>query len=204
MRTRIGIAIIAAAALGACASIETFRAAPRNLCHDEPVTLTWAASGTVRLEADPPANGTGNKPSSGTQVFHPHESTRFMLTAHGLFSSAAAEADVEVAPPPREFGGLAACTPEGVVLPLHLDSPQVSAGLAVGTVTNMQTRTLVLAKEGVTATLPAGTTSRAFARQRVLGGWDLKAPLAPGESCEAALASVAQRLSVRIAFACGE
>jgi hypothetical protein len=127
------------------------------------------------------------------------------MVRHG-FSSQTAEADVAVVPPAREFGGLSSCSAAEhvVTLSVSLAEPQVSSAVTVASVTNMNPRDIVLTKGDVRDTIAPGAASSAFAGQPAMGIWTLRVLLAPDETCEHALASVAHRLTFRIAFACGE
>jgi|SRR5262245_40078423 len=187
-----------------CASIEAFSANPRTVCAGDPVTVAWAATGEVTIGAEPPLPDTGAKPSSGSQRFVVERNTRFTVQASRVFSDARTEADVVVASPAREFGGVAACSPteRAIALTVPLSERQVSSTLRVSSVTNVNARAIVLAKGAVSATLPAGGRSAAFDGEPLAGTWTLRADLAPGESCEAALPSVASRLTFRVGFGC--
>ena len=111
-----------------------------------------------------------------------------------------------VAPPAREYGGVAACSSaeRAIALTVPLGERQVSSTLKVSSVINANPRAIVLAKGSARATIPAGGRSAAFDREPVAGTWTLRADLAPGESCEDALRTVASRLTFRVGFGCGE
>jgi hypothetical protein len=189
-----------------CASIESFRASPRSACVGDAVTVTWAATGDVVLSADPVLPDAGPKASSGSEQFTLSRTTRFTLHVHRGFSSETAEVDVVVTPQAEEFGGLATCASaeHAILLSVPLGEPQVSASLTVASVTNMNPREIVLAKGHIQAIVPVGSCSTAFDRQPAAGTWTLQAQLAPNESCDDALRSVANRLTFQIAFRCGE
>ncbi len=199
--------ILGAALITGCASIESFHAAPRNVCAGDTVNVTWQAKGTVELTSAPPAHQTSASSSEGSAQFVVQESTRFALNASRVFSKKTALADVVmVGRESKEFGDLAQCESpaEGVVLSLVLQDPQVSSALRVMTVTNMNARPIVLRKENVRVALTAGQTSSAFATQPAVGLWEVTAALNPQETCDEALAELRDRLSIRIAFSCRE
>ena len=189
-----------------CASIESFSANPRTACAGDAVTVTWAAVGDVTIGSEPAVADVGSKASAGSQQFIVDRDTRFTLKASRLFSCKRTEADVVVAPPAREYGGVAACSSaeRAIALTVPLGERQVSSTLKVSSVTNANPRTIVLAKGSVRATIPAGGRSAAFDREPVAGTWTLRADLAPGESCDDALRTVASRLTFRVGFGCGE
>jgi len=189
-----------------CASIENFSANPRTACAGDAVTVTWAAVGDVTIGSEPPVADIGAKASSGSQRFVIDRNTRFTLKTSRLFSCKRTEADVVVAPPAREFGGIAACSAadRAIALTVPLDERQVSSALKVSSVTNANRRAIVLAKGGRQATIPAGGRSAEFDREPVAGTWTLRTELAPSESCEDALRAVANRLTFRVGFGCGE
>jgi hypothetical protein len=85
-----------------------------------------------------------------------------------------------------------------------LGERQVSSTLTVSSVTNANPRAIVLAKGSRQATIPSRGRSTEFDREPVAGTWTLRADLAPGESCEDALRVVANRLTFRVGFGCGD
>src|SRR2546426_12151712 len=93
-----------------CASIEAFSANPRTACAGDAVAVTWAAVGDVTIGSEPAVSDLGPKASAGSQQFIVERDTRFTLKASRLFSCKRTEADVVVAPPAREYGGVAACS----------------------------------------------------------------------------------------------
>src|SRR2546425_13067650 len=139
-----------------CASIESFSANPRTACAGDAVTVTWAAVGDVTIGSEPTVADSGPKASAGSQKFVVERDTRFTLKASRLFSCKRTEADVVVAPPVREYGGVAACpTPRaGSALTVPLGRRQGSAALKGSSVTNGNPRPIVLATGSRRATLP--------------------------------------------------
>jgi hypothetical protein len=210
MRTQLFVvlrSIVPAAVLCVgCASIEGFSANPRTACAGDPVTVAWAAIGNVTIGSEPAVADIGPKASTGSQQFIVDRDTRFTLKASRVFSCKRTEADVVVAPPAREYGGVAACSTveRAIALTVPLGERQVSSALKVSSVTNANPRSIVLAKGSVQATIPVGGRSAAFDREPVAGTWTLRADLAPGESCDDALRTVASRLTFRVGFGCGE
>ena len=170
------------------------------------MTVAWAATGDVVLKADPPLPQIGAKDSSGSDRFQPAQPTRFVLLVTRMLSKASAEADVAVAPREREYGGLAMCpAPTGPVsLSVPLGEPQLSSSVKVRSVTNMNRRTLAITKDGVNASIPAGGSSAEFNGRAGVGTWELRATPEPGETCDGALAALANRLTFKLVFACGE
>ncbi|HYR93323.1 MAG TPA: hypothetical protein VEP48_03870 [Methylomirabilota bacterium] len=160
----------------------------------------------MTISAEPAVSDIGPKASSGSQRFIVDRDTRFTLKATRLLSCKTTEADVAVAPPSREYGGVAACSSaeRTIALTVPLAEGQVSSALKVSSVTNVNARPIVLAKGSVRATIPARGHSAAFDREPVAGAWTLQADLAPGESCEDALRLMASRLTFRVGFGCGQ
>ena len=189
-----------------CASIKSFQASPRNICAGDTVTVSWQANGQVELSANPTVPGTGSKQSNGSEKFVLQESTRFTLNAECLFSQKTAEADVTVvANAQREFGDLANCaSPDGLRLSLNLQEPQVSSGLNVVSVTNMNARLISLTKDNKTVTIAPGQTTTNFEPTSATGLWEVKSALNTNETCDDALGAVHDRLTFRLAFACHE
>jgi hypothetical protein len=199
------VAVLLPVILAGCVSIKSFQASPRNVCAGDTVTVSWHATGHVELEANPPLAHTGSKPSVGAEQFLVQQTTRFVLNTQCLFSHKTAEADVVVvANASKEFGGLVSCMmPEQkLTLSVPLQEPQVSSALRVTSVTNMNTRPIMLSKENVRVTLLPAQTSRAFEHQAALGSWEVTAPLNPNETCDDALEAVRDRLTFQIAFSC--
>jgi len=199
------VAVLLPLILAGCVSIKSFQASPRNVCAGDTVTVSWHATGHVELEANPPIAHTGSKPSVGAEQFLVQQTTRFVLNTQCLISHKTAEADVVVvANASKEFGGLVSCMmPEQkLTLSVPLQEPQVSSALRVTSVTNMNTRPIMLSKENVRVTLLPAQTSRAFEHQAALGSWEVTAPLNPNETCDDALEAVRDRLTFQIAFSC--
>lgn len=200
-----GVAIVAflAMSLSTCAHIENFRADPRNACRGDLVTVRWSARWHPGLEATPEVPGTGAVSGTGERLFKLEETTRFVLTARGLFDEQTAEVDVEVAPPELGFGEKADCS-EGAGLrtefPLHT---QLSTAFRVDTVANVLPRAISVTKGQQEVKLKAHGESDALRGQPATGTWILTSPLDPGETCENALRSVRQRLRLRIRLVCG-
>jgi len=189
-----------------CASIGAFSANPRTVCAGDPVTVTWAAVGDVTIGAEPAVPEIGPKASSGSQRFVVERDTRFTLKASRLCSCKSTEADVVVAPPAREYGGVAACSSaeRAIALTVPLGERQVSSALKVSSVTNGNLRPIVIAKGAAHATVPPGGRSAAFDGEPVAGTWTLRADLRPSEACEDALRALASRLTFRVGFGCGQ
>jgi hypothetical protein len=189
-----------------CASIEAFSANPRTACTGDAVTVTWAAVGDVTISSEPAVADIGPKPSAGSQRFVVERDTRFTLQASRFLSSERTEADVVILPAAREYGGVAACSSadRAIALSVPLGERQVSSALKVASVTNANPRAIVLGKGSKQATIPPSGRSAEFDREPVAGTWTLRADLAPGESCEDALRTVANRLTFRVGFGCGE
>lgn len=189
--------------LAACAHIDHFGAEPRNACAGDEIRVRWDAAGSVELAAKPPLPGTGSLPSHGEASFRVEEDTRFVLRAHRLLRDARAEADVEVAPAEQGFGEVARCSQDQGVRAEFALATQLSEGFRVGAVRNVLERTVEVEKGGRRVVLSPGEKSAALQGEPVVGTWLLRSPLAPGETCDAALRSVRQRLQVAIGLACG-
>lgn len=190
--------------LSACASIEHFRAEPRNACRGDTIAVTWEAQGCVRLAAAPELPGAGSQPSRGEASFAVDEDTRFTLTADGLFGEETAEADVVVAPPELTFGAVAECLPgrDGIRADFTL-ADQLGPGFRVASLSNVQGRPLAVRRGGRQTSLAPGSANDALRGEPARGHWTLTSPLAEGESCEDALRSIRQRLRIRIHLVCG-
>ena len=202
--SRLVFALLLATCLSACASIQTFQAKPRNACGGDAVSVSWQASVPVELSAKPTLPGTGAMPPSGTATFTVAKSTRFVLTARGMFGEKTAEADIEVAPEVQTFGSFANCSSdERALTSVFSLTNQLAPTFAVKSVRNAYPRELIVRKDDREARLAAGEASDALRDTPVLGKWRLDAPLAPGETCDAALRSVRQRLSVEVHLDCG-
>ncbi len=191
-------------AFTSCASIQSFQASPRNICAGDTVTVSWQANGQVALSANPSVPGTGSKQSSGSEKFTIQQSTRFALNAECLFSRKTAETDIAVvANAQREFGGLASCAiPEGMILSLTLQEPQVSSALKVLSVTNMNARPISIAKDNKPVIIAPGQTTTGFEPTSATGLWEVKSALNTNETCDDALAALHDRLTFRLAFVC--
>jgi hypothetical protein len=205
-RAVTALGLVVALLLAGCASVQSFVASPRTVCAGDAVTVSWAAEGTVELQSEPPLPRIGPKEAAGSETFRPAQATRFSLRVTRLLSSETAEADVAVAPREREFGGLAMCAPAAgaVSLSVPLGESQLSSAIKLASVTNMNPRQTTISKGGVAAAIAPGGTSTEFRGQPAVGAWELRVPLAPGETCDAALGALANRLTFKLRFICGE
>jgi hypothetical protein len=200
-RGRLALAFLALA-FAACARIDRFVVEPRRVCEGEEVRLSWAASGRVRLDASPAHPIAGAKSDEGEQRVAVDRTTAFTLSARGLLRDDARQVDVVVAPPPRGFGEVAACGADELHTRFTLGQT-IAEGLRVEALRNVLDRALFVAKDGRSVRLEPGERSDALRGTSVRGTWALTSPLAPGESCEQALASIRQRLQVEIDMGCG-
>jgi hypothetical protein len=189
----------------ACAHVHKLTATPGDACPGGEVTVTWDAFGSTTLTSAPILTGTGRQKAQGSRTFQISETTRFTLTAHHLLCDDSAEADVVVTgPDPLGFGDIAQCDDGRRLLSasVELDS-QVAPNLDVDSIRNPGQRPLVVSKDDVNVSLPAGAKSGPIERLRARGTWSLESPLEPGETCERALRSVRQRLQFEFQPRCG-
>lgn len=187
-----------------CASIQSFDARPRNACEGDAVIVSWQATGRVSLRSLPDLPDTVEVPEAGSRSFAVTAPTRFELEARGAFGDASAEAEIDVAPQRHTFGEIASCASEGGSLRavMQLDT-QLSPAFRIASVDNVLSREIGVEKDGRTAHLAPGAQSAALSGLPVLGEWILTSPLSDGETCDATLRSIRQRLRVQIHLVCG-
>lgn len=213
------IPVVLGMLLGGClpkARVEQFTARPFVACPGDAITLSWRTNGNVTLSAEPEVPGLGKRDSSGREtvplpagpgptVFNIHVS-RFL----GLKKT---DTSGEVVSPPlaREYAVVDAegeadfsCLEQerAVEAFFVLDAEDISSGVRIGQVTNMNIRRLVLGKDGVSKTLEEGEVA-AFEGTPAQGRWSLRVPLEEGETCEAAIDDVDGRLIIKLQLACG-
>jgi hypothetical protein len=202
-------ALLAAPLLAGCAQIKTFTVAPSTICPGETVKIDWAATGnhgSVTLDAVPPLSGTGEVPAEGSRMLHPAENTRFILKAPGVLKSAQREWDVQVVPgkSARIWGGVAQCTGEqpSVSTSFTLQQQDTSSGIHAELVTNNYPRPLIVRKDGVEVEIPPKGGTDRFRNVTTVGTWTITSPVPPEETCDSALAAVANRLTITAQMSC--
>lgn len=203
--TRIGSLITVIGLISGCASIHHFAVTPRATCEGNTVKAAWSADGRVVLTSTPKLKGTGEQPSSGERQFVVHRPTHFELQAHGLFESKKAEADVDVAAQRHGYSAVAECRPADRLITTQIKlGQQISKQFTVQAIGNQMNRALHVAKDGRAETIPAHGQSDSMAGLHAQGTWHLATPLKPAETCESALRSIRQRLSMQLTLACKE
>jgi hypothetical protein len=173
------------------------------------VKIDWAATGnhgSVTLDAVPPLSGTGEVPAEGSRMLHPAENTRFILKAPGVLKSAQREWDVQVVPgkSARIWGGVAQCTGEqpSVSTSFTLQQQDTSSGIHAELVTNNYPRPLIVRKDGVEVEIPPKGGTDRFRNVTTVGTWTITSPVPPEETCDSALAAVANRLTITAQMSC--
>ena len=194
-------------ALSGCAEVQVFDVYPRIVCPKDEVRVIWSASGSVEITPKVTVPG-GKEPGSagtGTAPVSSEPKTRFQLTARRLFGNATAEWDVEVIPKAKDYAEKATCDETRHELEAKFVLGEaLSPRIEVQSVRNVLERELLVLKEGAEVHLEQGATSEALKGRLALGTWTLRSPLGPQESCESALHSVRQFLTVSVQFQCGE
>lgn len=87
--------VVVVVASGNQPMVKTFTATPQTVAPGEMVTLSWEAANSTGVTID---NGIGAKPTTGTEVVVPTETTIYTLTASGPGGSAIASVTVTVVP----------------------------------------------------------------------------------------------------------
>lgn len=209
-RSPLPLLLCGAVALTGCASqIHHFSVAPGMACAGEPVTASWeVGKGEVSLEADRALPGLGPQPRQGRREFTLEADTRFTLKARGALQTARRETVVRVLPAASKLAldGAAACERAlgAVAVTLSVfSSDVVTPASRALTLANPYPRLLIVSKDGVEEALaPLGTTER-FKDSPAAGRWRVSAPLAPDETCAAALEQLAHRLRLQAQLSCG-
>lgn len=209
-RSSLPLLLCGAVALTGCgaASINRFSVAPYVACAGEPVTASWdVGAGQAWLEADRALPGLGPQPQQGRREFTLDADTRFILKAHGPLKTAQSEVDVRVLPAsaPLALGGVAACEPAlgRLAVTLTVSNEVVAPASRALTLANPYPRLLIVSKDGVEAALAPHGATELFKDRPAAGRWRVATPLAPDETCAAALDEVAQRLTVQAQLSCG-
>src|SRR5262245_54016164 len=86
-----------AAAFGCAGKIHTFTVSRQFVCPAEPITVTWEASGTTTLSAEPPVDGLGRVSESGSRDVTVQASTLFTLKAARIGGTATRKQEVALA-----------------------------------------------------------------------------------------------------------
>jgi hypothetical protein len=204
--------------LGGClpkARIEQFTARPFIACPGDAITLRWRTNGNVTLSAEPGIPGLGKRDASGRETVTLPEGpgpTVFGIEVSRFFGLKKTSTSGEVLSPPlaREHGVVDAegetdfsCLEQerAVEAFLILDEENLSPGVLIEQVTNMNVRRLVLGKDGVSKTLEEGKAAT-FEGMSAQGRWSLRVPLEEGETCETAIDDVDGRLLIKLQLAC--
>ncbi|MCA9551613.1 MAG: hypothetical protein KC933_16365 [Myxococcales bacterium] len=204
-RCAFAIPLLAAILLGACAHVRRIEVRPDAVCANDLVELSWEASGRATLSSEPNRDDLGNVEEVGTRELRFTTTSTLTLVATGFFEDTARGfAQVRVAQRSQTFGEVAECDEVERRLVTTLEfGHHLSPRHRVAVVRNLMPRPLIVEKDGQTTRINGLSASRELAETEARGVWRLSSPLAKGETCEEAFASVRSRLQVTLTLECG-
>jgi hypothetical protein len=171
-----------------CPAIAKFDAQPRTTCAGRPVTLSWDTTGATVLVPTPAAACHDADGHDAGQACVVTRDTLFQLQASRGGSTVRAEQEVEVVPRDgREFaiGERTQCAGSEVVAVATLPPQAWDATVRVDRVVADTDRRLTIVHDDRSAVLqPNADTTEVFRGTPVGGAWTLRAPIAPGETCD--------------------
>lgn len=190
--TRIVLLPLAFALLGCGPSINSFRAEPNVICKGSRSHLSWDASTSGTLSAQPPLEGIGAVSKASVAEVFPQEATTFRLDVQSAFGKTSREVSVDVRQAGSDAKPLGAPISDpsakcdsvtGVSVTANAPANFWDSSLRVGSVGSRDGRAYHVEHGGKVAEIAPGSTTSAFAGQPVSGEWKLVTPLVSGEVC---------------------
>ena len=202
-------ASILALLLVGCAVRADLRAKPDAVCAGRAVRLTWDASHSGELSADPADPALGEVSASGQKMVHPRVTTTYHLRASSGLGSATSDAKVTVVSPPAqpspirgeisdEGGG---CAPGKLWVTARVAPDAWDARLRIDQVLSADGRSYRVQHAATMAEVTPDEPSFALRDLPPAGAWKLETPLRPGESCGA---TAPESLAVAVTFVCAD
>lgn len=193
-----------------CAATAELHAKPDTVCAGRGVRLTWDASSSGELSADPVDASLGSVADSGQKMVRPKVTTTYRLRVTSGFASRTAEAKVQVVTPPpggSTIRGVTAdegsgCAPGKLWVTARVEPGTWDSRLRIDQVRSTDGRAYRVQHAAQTAEVPADGASDALRDLPPAGGWRLETPLRAGETCGGE--SAPDSLSVALTFVCAD
>jgi hypothetical protein len=202
--------VLVLAAAPACSTPgASLRAEPNVICPGDPVTLTWTATDSATITADPPgASGLGDVPLTGARKVSPSVTTTYTLTVRHYFKQNSSQASVDVRPdlPGSKRIGQSVSDPSAdcdsssvwvtAIAPANFWSPR----LLVGRIASSDGRSYRVEHGGKSADIDPAHPSDLLRNLPVAGPWKLSTTLKSGEACHH---NVPNTLAIDVFGVCG-
>jgi hypothetical protein len=185
-------------------------AKPEIVCAGRTVRLTWDASGSGELGAEPADASLGDVAASGTRSVRPKATTTYHLRVGSPFSSVTSSTTVKViAVPelPTPIRGAFAdegsgCAPGRIWVTARVPADAWDSRLRVNFVSSADGRAYRVEHAGRAAELGVDTPSDELRDLPISGAWKLETALRPGEVCGESSAPAS--LAVNVGFVCAD
>ncbi len=196
-------------ALG-CAATAELRARPESVCMGRAVRLTWDASQSGELSAEPVDPELGEVEASGQKTVKPRVTTTYRLRVGSLFGSVASDATVKVVNVPAEPAAIrgatgdegSGCAPGRMWVTARVPGDAWDARLRVNQVSTADGRAYRVEHAGRSGEVTPGAPSDALRDLPIAGAWKLATALRQGETCGDS--SAPESLAVSVDFVCAD
>jgi len=198
------ICISAILSFQACAKVNDFNVEPLRACPGGYAKVQWNVDGSAHLNSAPPVQGSGPLPSSGDKQLKIDKPTLLTLTAETFLNSVHREQKIETELQSAGLRDAAHCDHKSkrLLTRIVLKENRFSLRVVVNSVKNDYWRPLIVKKDSRYDLFPTKHESFTFKGVPVQGVWEVSAPLNPGETCNEALRSVRQALTINITYSC--
>lgn len=203
------ILALAFLALG-CAATATLRAKPEVVCAGRAVRLTWSASHSGELSADPEDKSLGDVGDSGQKTVRPKVTTTYRLHVSSLLTSITSSTTVKVVSVPDTPAALtgsvadegSGCAPGRIWVTARVPPGAFDSRLRVNLVSSPDGRGYRVEHAARSGEVTPGAPSDALRDLPISGAWRIETALRPGEVCGDA--SAPQSLGVSVSFVCAD
>jgi hypothetical protein len=200
---------LALLALG-CTATATLRAKPEAVCAGRAVRLTWSASHSGELSAEPEDASLGDVGESGAKTVRPKVTTTYRLHVSSLLTSFTSSTTVKVVSVPERpaavTGSLAdegsGCAPGRLWVTARVAPDAFDSRLRVNLVSSADGRSYRVEHAARSGEVTPDAPSDALRDLPVAGAWRLETALRPGEVCGEA--SAPESLGVSVSFVCAD
>lgn len=200
-----GVALALGFAAACSGKIHQFAPSAKVVCPGQPVKLTWKASGSTRLTAEPPLDGLGSVPEEGSRDVTITRSTLFTLSAARTGGTARRQQEVTLGEGLDVSIGEATstCDASGVSATAVVAAEEWDDRLRIGTIdTSVLGRPITIERDGRTVDVGAAQTTDAFTGEKVSGTWIIRSPLRAGEQCGVQESGIPAALSFKVRVGC--
>jgi len=203
------VCLLSALLLG-CAATAALHAKPDRVCAGRAVRLTWEASGSGELSAEPADASLGPVEATGGKTVKPKTTTTYRLRVDSLFASVTSGTTVNVLAVPEQPTTIrgtgdeegAGCAPGRMWVMARVPPDAWDPHLRVNLVASADGRAYRVAHDARSTELGVDTPSDELRDLPIAGAWHLETALRAGEVCGEA--SAPKSLAVNVTFVCAE